>query len=65
MIELIVAFSQLLSALIIDTIDEALRADGKYYVVVACIVVIFIGFIAYLFNLESKVSKIEDQKNKK
>lgn len=41
---------------------DALRGSGKIYVVVAVISVIFIGIIAYLFSIDKRVKKIEQEK---
>jgi protein-S-isoprenylcysteine O-methyltransferase Ste14 len=38
---------------------DALRAEGKIYVVVAIILVILIALILYLFVLDKKVNKLE------
>lgn len=38
---------------------DAMRADGKIYVVVAVLLIIFFGLIVYLINLDRKVSKLE------
>ena len=38
---------------------DALRADGKIWVVVAVVGIILIGFIVYLFTVDSKLSKLE------
>lgn len=40
---------------------DGLRAEGKIYVVVAIILVIFIGIIVYLASLDKKIKKLEDQ----
>lgn len=40
---------------------DAMRANGKIYVVVAVIVIIFAGVIFYLFRLDSKISKVEKE----
>ena len=45
-----------------DTSDG--RITDKYYVVVAVIVIIFIGLFAYLFAVDRKISKFE-RKSKK
>ncbi len=42
----------------IDMADN-FRADGKIYVVVAIIAIIFIGISAYLIHLDRKISRIE------
>lgn len=46
-----------------NTIEMAdmMRADGKIYVLVAIILVIFIGFIFYLIRTEQKLKKIEKE----
>jgi CcmD family protein len=36
-----------------------MRSNGKIYVVVAVVGIIFAGIIVYLINLDSKISKIE------
>jgi hypothetical protein len=38
---------------------DTFRSEGKIYVVVAIILAILIGFIAYLFLLDKKMTKIE------
>jgi CcmD family protein len=44
---------------------DALRANGKIYNVVAVLSAVFIGIAVYLFYIDRKVKKIEDQlKNK-
>jgi len=50
-----------------DTIDMAdtMRSNGKIYVVVGVISIIFIGIIVYLIRLDVKISKIEKNQNKK
>ena len=38
---------------------DQMRADGKIWVVVAVIAVVFVGIIVYLVLLDRKISKIE------
>lgn len=38
---------------------DALRSNGKIYVVVICIVIILLGLLAYLFALDKRLKKIE------
>jgi len=38
---------------------DSMRSEGKIYVVVAIIMVIFIGLIAMLYYLDKKISRIE------
>ena len=38
---------------------DALRQDGKIYVVVAVIVVILVGLLVYLISIDRKVSRLE------
>jgi len=49
-----------------DTIDMAdtMRSNGKIYVVVGVISIIFLGIITYLIRLDSKISRIEKKLNK-
>jgi hypothetical protein len=49
-----------------DTIDMAdtMRSNGKIYVVVGVISIIFLGIIIYLIRLDSKISRIEKKLNK-
>ncbi|MCU0340995.1 MAG: CcmD family protein [Spirosomaceae bacterium] len=43
---------------------DQMRADGKIWVVVAVISVIFAGIILFLISMERKVSKLEKQLKK-
>ncbi|GAB3165592.1 CcmD family protein [Telluribacter humicola] len=38
---------------------DRLREDGKIWVVVGVIVLIFVGIVLYLVRLDSKISKLE------
>jgi CcmD family protein len=38
---------------------DTLRSEGKIYVVVAIMLVIFAGIIAYLLSIDRKVSRLE------
>jgi len=40
---------------------DAMRADGKIYVIVVIVVVILIGLIGYLFMLDRNVKKLEEK----
>ncbi|GAB3579261.1 CcmD family protein [Hymenobacter daeguensis] len=40
---------------------DALRVSGKIYVVVAAVVIIVAGLLAYLVSLDRKVSKLEEE----
>lgn len=43
--------------------DTDMVKDGKIYVVVAVLVVIFIGIILFLFRTERRISKLERKEN--
>ena len=43
-------------------LDEALRSNGKIYVVVAIICIIFLGLAIYLFTIDRRLKKIEKEK---
>lgn len=47
----------------VEMADE-LRSSGKIYVVVAVLCVIFLGIIIYLFGIDKKISKMENEKSK-
>ena len=38
---------------------DAMRSDGKIYVVVVCIVLILLGLLIYLFSLDKRLKKLE------
>ena len=38
---------------------DALRSNGKIYVVVVCIVIILFGLLGYLFALDRRLKKLE------
>lgn len=40
---------------------DTMRSEGKIYVVVAIILIIFAGLIVYLFFTDRKISKLEDR----
>lgn len=40
---------------------DAMRQNGKIYVVVAVILLIFSGMIAYLYRIDRQVSKLEKE----
>ena len=42
---------------------DKMREDGKIWIVVAVITVVFLGIAANMLRLESKVSKIEKELN--
>jgi len=44
---------------------DSMRSEGKIYVVVAILLVIFTGLIGYLFLLDRKISRIEKKLSKK
>ena len=41
-----------------------LRSSGKIYVVVAVLVVIFLGITTYLVSIDKKISRLEKQQKK-
>lgn len=51
------AFAQMGSSKI--DMATGLRSSGKIYVVVIGLLVIFCGFIFYLFTIDRKISKLE------
>ncbi len=40
---------------------DAFRAEGKIYVVIAVILLIFAGFIAYVVRIDRKVTRLEKE----
>jgi protein-S-isoprenylcysteine O-methyltransferase Ste14 len=44
---------------------DTLRSEGKIYVVVSIILIVLAGLIAYLFIMDRKVKKLEDQLTEK
>ena len=43
---------------------DKMRTDGKIYVVVAVLLIIFAGIATYLFSIDRKLNKLEKQVNK-
>ena len=41
---------------------DAMRADGKIYVVVAVCLTILFGLLVYVFSLDRKISRMEKEK---
>lgn len=50
-----------------DTVEMAdgLRASGKIYVVVAVLLIIFLGIVIYLINIDRKLMKLEKENQTK
>lgn len=44
---------------------DALRSNGKIYVVVSCIVIILLGLLIYLFALDKRLKMLEKKSNNK
>lgn len=44
---------------------DTMRSEGKIYVVVAILLIIFVGLIGYLVMLDRKVTRIEKKLTKK
>tara|TARA_B110000503_G_C7154459_1_gene416674 strand:- start:2487 stop:2690 length:204 start_codon:yes stop_codon:yes gene_type:complete len=42
---------------------DAMRSDGKIYVVVAVLCIILVGLFTYLITIDRKVSKLEKEVN--
>lgn len=40
---------------------DTMRSEGKIYVVVAIVLLILLGLVGYLFLLDKKVTKVENQ----
>lgn len=38
---------------------DAMRSNGKIYIVVVCILIILVGLLAYLFNLDKRLKNLE------
>lgn len=41
---------------------DVMRSSGKIYVVIATIVIVFIGLAIYLFSIDRRLKKIEKEK---
>ncbi|MCD8539401.1 MAG: CcmD family protein [Leadbetterella sp.] len=52
---------KLLSLLQNAEMADVMRSEGKIYVVVAGLLIVVAGFLAYLFFLDRKVSKLEKE----
>lgn len=44
---------------------DVMRSNGKIYVVLAVVLVIFAGIIIYLISIDKKLSKLEKENKKK
>lgn len=40
---------------------DSLRSEGKIYIVVGVLLIIFAGIVLYLINIDKKVSKLEKE----
>ncbi len=73
MLKKIIAFSFVFASLVANAQEstqpqmaDGMRAEGKIYVVIAVMATIFVCIASYVFILDRKVKKLEDEfKNKK
>lgn len=42
-----------------SSLSDSLYASGKIYVVVACVLVILLGLLLFLFTIEKRLKKLE------
>lgn len=42
-----------------SAISDSLYASGKIYVVVACVLLILLGMLFFLFSIEKRIKKLE------
>lgn len=42
---------------------DGMRSSGKIYVVVGIILIVLLGLVAYLFLLDKKLTRVEEQLN--
>ncbi len=42
---------------------DALRSSGKIFVVLACVLLVLAGMVAFLLVLEKRISRLEKQKH--
>lgn len=60
-------FTILFSLLVLTTqaqeveMADAMRSDGKIYVIVAIVLLVLVGLIAYLFLLDRKITRLEKE----
>ncbi|WP_367913223.1 CcmD family protein [Leadbetterella sp. DM7] len=52
---------KLLSLLQTAEMADVMRSEGKIYVVVAGLLIVVTGFLAYLFFLDRKVTRLEKE----
>ncbi|MGY4384578.1 CcmD family protein [Pedobacter sp. UYP24] len=63
--KLLMAFLLIISSVSVFAQDggiemaDAMRSNGKIYVVVVCIVIILVGLLSYLFSLDKRLKKLE------
>jgi len=48
-----------------STLSDSIYASGKIYVVVACIVLILLGLLFFLFTTEKRLKKLEKKSSDK
>ncbi|WP_143307630.1 CcmD family protein [Chitinophaga vietnamensis] len=42
-------------------VNEFFRSNGKIYVIVGVLVIIFLGIVLFLINLDRKIGKLEER----
>jgi len=59
------SFSSVLAQQAEPEMADLMRSEGKIYVVVAIVLIILVGLLAYLFTLDRKISRLEKESEKK
>jgi protein-S-isoprenylcysteine O-methyltransferase Ste14 len=49
----------------VSTVTDSIYASGKIYVVVACVVVILLGLLLFLFTVDRRLKKLEKKSAQK
>ncbi len=61
---LLLTFSLALSAQQEVEMADTMRSNGKIYVVVAVLLVLFVGLFIYLLSIDRKISQLEKEEKK-
>ncbi|RZK49337.1 MAG: CcmD family protein [Pedobacter sp.] len=61
---LFLSFSSFAQGANVDMAD-ALRANGKIYIVVICVAIILIGMVVYLFAIDRRLKMLEKKESSK
>lgn len=56
-----ISFAQEQAVSLEQKLDNSMRQDGKIYVVIVVVALVFLGLLFYVINLDKKITRLENE----